>query len=195
MVKSLTSSNLRSKHLRTLRTSSRGRLAAIIVAGGMLAAACGGSGGTSSSTTTTSVPLGLATVEKAIEQTIKAGHHITTHVTCPAGVPQQSGYRFVCNAALDVGTYPVKVLETNARGGVSYANSAPLVVLDSHRIGLAIADAIRKKRHEKATVTCPAQILEAKGLKFTCTAKLKKGSGSFVVTETDAQGNVSFAGL
>ena len=198
MVNSLTCPQRRFKPFNKLRALGRNHLAAVVVASGALvAAACGGSSGTSSTSTTTTAgpPLAVATVEKAIQQTIQKQHGVTTVVTCPAGVPRESGYQFVCTASLDVGAYPVKVREVNARGSVSYANSAPLVVLDSHRIERAIADAVRAKRHEKSTVTCPATILEAKGLRFTCTAKLKKGVGTFLVTETDAKGGVSFAGL
>ncbi len=179
-----------------LHTSRRGSLAAIVTAGALLAAACGGSGGGSTTSTTTGgVPLALAPVEKAIEQTIKKQHGVATVVTCPAGVPREAGYQFACSAGLDVGAYPVYVHEVNAQGAVRYANSAPLVTLDSHRVEVAIADAVRKKRHEVSTVSCPATILEAKGLRFTCTAQLKKGAGTFIVTETDARGSVSFAGL
>ena len=174
-----------------LRASSRGQLAATVVAGALLAAACGGS----STPTTTAAPLAVATVEKAIEQTIHAQHHVSTIVTCPTGVPRQAGYQFVCTAALDVGTYPVNVREVNAQGSVAYANSAPLVLLDSHTIAAAIADAIKSKRHEKATVTCPTTILEAKNLTFTCTAKLKHSGGTFRVTETNKNGSVTFAAI
>jgi len=168
--------------------------AATVAAGALLAAGCGGS---SSTTTTTSsgAPLAVASVEKAIQQTIQKQHGVTTVVTCPANAPRQAGYRFDCTAALNVGTYSVSVRELNTRGGVSYSNSKPLNILNSHRIELAIEDAVHSKRHVKTTATCPAAILEAKGLKFTCTAKLKTGAASFLVTETDNNGHVSFIGL
>ena len=173
----------------------RRHLAALAVAGGaLLAAGCGGS---SSTTTTTSSgsPLAVASVEKAIQQTIQKQHAITTVVTCPTNAPRQTGYRFDCAAALNVGTYTVSVLELNARGGVRYSNSKPLNVLDSHRIQLAIQDAVRSKRHVNTTATCPAAILQAKGLTFTCTAKIKKGVASFRVTQTDNNGHITFIGL
>jgi hypothetical protein len=169
------------------------RAAIAVVAGALLAAGCGGAASTT--TTSSKPPLAVASIEKAIQQSIHTQHGITTVVTCPTNAPRKTGYRFYCTAALDAGTYAVVVRELNTRGGVSYSNSAPLNVLDSHRIALAITEAVRSKRHLKATVTCPASILQAKGVKFTCRAEIKKGAASFLVTETDSHGHVSFIGL
>jgi hypothetical protein len=180
--------------MRISRAPKRRHLVAVTVAAGaLLAAGCGGS--SNSTTTSSGSPLAVASIERAIEESIQKQHDITTVVTCPANAPRKAGYRFDCTAALDVGAYSIGVLELNARGGVRYSNSAPLNVLNGHRIALAIADAVQGKRHLKATVTCPVSILQAKGLKFKCAAKIKKGVGFFLVTETDAKGHVSFVGL
>jgi hypothetical protein len=168
--------------------------AAAVAAGALLAAGCGGSSNTTT-TTSSGTPLAVATVEKAIQQTIQKQHQVTTVVTCPTNAPQQTGYHFNCTAALDVGTYTVSVLELNARGGVSYSNNTPLNILNSHRIEVAIQEAVHTQKHVKTTATCPATILEAKGLQFTCTAKIKKGIASFRVTETNNTGHVNFVGL
>lgn len=179
--------------MRILRALGRPRLAAVVVAAGALVAA--GCGSSSTNTTTAAPKLAVTSIEKAISQTIHKQHGITTVVTCPKNAPRKAGYQFYCTAALDAGTYAVVVRELNARGGVAYSNSTPLNVLDSHRIALAITETVRSKRHLTAAVTCPASILQAKGLKFTCTAKIKNGTASFLVTETDAKGHVSFVGL
>ena len=144
-------------------TRRRGRLWALLSLGALVPVACGGS---------SSVPtLKVRPVELAIEQSIRAGHGISTTVKCPANEPLKSGRRFTCSAALDVGAYPVSVVELNAKGGVSYSNSAPLRILNSHVVEQAIVASIRRERHLSSTVVCPASILQAKGLVFTCTAR------------------------
>ncbi len=192
MVKSLTGTPWFSQPLRAVFPPRRAGLGAIVAAGALLAGACGGASITS--TTASGSPLAVATIERAIQQSILKQHGISTVVSCPTNAPQQTGYRFNCSAALSVGTYPVTVLELNARGGVSYSNSTPLRVLNSRGVATAIELAIRRERHLKAKVICPAAILQAKGLTFTCTAQTKKGIGPFTVTETDSNGHVRFVG-
>ena len=121
-------------------------------------------------------------------------HRVQTVVHCPSNVPEQTGHRFVCVAALDAGTYPVTVLELNSRGGVRYSNSAPLRTLDTRGTVIAIKNAIRRQRHLSSTITCPKTVLETAGLTFTCTAKTKKGTTPFDVTEINDRGGVRFVG-
>jgi hypothetical protein len=195
LVNSVTPSKCISNPSRRLRAPRHGLLTACaIAASALLVAGCGGSS-SPKTTTTSGSPLAVTTIERAIELSIQKQHGVATVVTCPTNAPRRAGYRFTCTAALDVGTYPVSVLEVNARGGVTYSNSAPLDVVDSSRVAKAIEDSIRSQRRLSAAVTCPATILEAKGLTFTCTAKTRKGTGAFRVTETNSYGHVTFVGL
>jgi hypothetical protein len=164
----------------------RGRLVAVLGTVGLLAAACSGS----STKTLDPIP-----IQRAIAQSILKQRGITTVVRCPTNAPMKSGYRFSCSAALDVGTYTLHVVELNAKGSVSYSNSTPLQTLNPHTVELAIQQAVRRKKHLHATVSCPKSILQAKGLTFRCTATTRLGTGPFVVTETNSAGHVSFKGL
>jgi len=172
------------------RLSDRAALVAVLGVGLLLATGCGGS----TPSTTSSKTLAVAPVEHAIQLSILKQRGIKTPVSCPANSPLKTGYRFQCNALLNVGAYPVTVIETNTAGGVSYVNKAPLRVLDSPAIESAIQLAVRHQRHLSATVSCPKLILEAKGLSFTCTIKTKRGLGKFSVTEVDEHGHVTFVG-
>ena len=158
--------------------------AAVLVALG--AAACG---------STKATALSAGPIEHAIAQSILRQDAVKTTVTCPRNAPVQAGYRFRCTAKLAVGTYAMFVVEQDGKGRVAYANHTPLRTLDSHSVARAIQKAIKKQRHLKSTVHCPAPILQAKGLAFTCTAKVAHSSTPFSVTETDSRGHVKFIGL
>jgi hypothetical protein len=162
-----------------------GVVAAVVVVVACIAGGCG-----QASTAT----LNVGPVQRAIKQSILTQHHVSTTVRCPAEVALKTGQRFRCRASLDAGTYAVDVVELNARGGVSYANSAPLRLLNGRTVELAIVAAVKHQKHLRATVRCPASILQASGVTFTCTARTKLGSGPFMVTETDGAGHVRFVG-
>jgi hypothetical protein len=164
------------------------RLAAVALLAGLLAAACG------SSSPPKAKSLNVAGVRRAIELSIHKEHGITTVVHCPTKVPVREGFRFTCKADLAVGVYPLNVVEVTKKGGVRYSSSVPLQVLDGHTVERAIQKAILKERHLHSTVSCPAPILQEKGLKFACTATTKKGSGPFTVTEVNSVGGVTFVG-
>ena len=152
----------------------------------VLAAGCGSSAvGT----------LNVSPVERAIERSTMREHGVQTAVHCPTDTPLKTGTRFECTAALSVGSYPVSVVELNARGAVHYANTTPFRVLSIDTVVLAIQGAIRREKHLASTVTCPIWILQARGLRFTCSARTKLGSGLFRVIETDSAGHIDFKGV
>ncbi len=167
------------------RSTSLGPLVLALSAAALLATACGSSSHPTLNTTS---------IAKAIQTSILRERSIQTLVTCPTGVPKKTGHRFVCFAALDVGRYPVNVLETNAKGGVSYSNSAPLRLLNVSGVEATIAKAIRRQRHQTATVKCPQKILQAAGVSFACNATSKQNRGTFTVTVVNTNGSFRYAG-
>lgn len=135
-------------------------------------------------------------VERAIVESILREHGLHTTVACPSTIPRKAGHVFTCMAELDVGTYPVKVTETNGTGHVRYESQQPLVVLNIANVQSAIATSIARQRRLSATVTCPAEVLQQAGIVFTCTSILKGKSKRypFTVTEVDGKGHVRYVG-
>lgn len=170
---------------KTTVTRAIGLLAALPVAAAALTG-CGSSA--------PSAELNSVKVERAIAGSILTQDHVYSLVSCPQHVPQEAGRKFTCTAKLKAGGYPVHVTETDAKGHVSYANTAPLTTLDMRRIEQAITKSVRVQRGSRARVTCPGAVLQHKGVHFTCTARVKGKSYPFEVTETNDQGHVSFIG-
>jgi hypothetical protein len=134
-------------------------------------------------------------VKRAITASILAEHHLYATVSCPSQVPRREGFVFTCTAGLDVGTYPVRVTETNDRGHVRYENQAPLVGLDIAGVERAIRQSIRSQRGLESTVTCPAEVIQKAGIVFMCTATVDGQRYPFSVTEVDGEGHVRYVGL
>jgi hypothetical protein len=138
--------------------------------------------------------LHTTSIERAISSSILTQHHLYAHVSCPSQVRRSAGVRFVCDAQLDVGTYPVAVTELNDRGRVRYENRSRLTVLDIARVRAAIARSIASQRHHHATVTCPREVLQQAGLSFSCTVIVAGHHYSFSVRELDSYGHVRYVG-
>lgn len=155
----------------------------------LLCAGCG-SGSTAPRT------LDVAKVETAIVRSIQKERGLTAAVQCPASVPQRDGYKFACEAVLDAGAYPVSVIETDSSGHVRYENARPLVVLDVTKVEQAIETSVYSQRRLHATVQCPAEVLQAAGVAFNCTAAVAGSARQypFRVTEIDAHGHVRYIG-
>jgi hypothetical protein len=151
----------------------------------LLAAGCG-----SGSSTT---KLNTINLERSIAVSILNEHHVYTLVRCPVE-PQQQGHTFTCEAELTVGTYPVSVTETDSKGHVSYGNQASLVLLKTKRIENSIRASLFAQRRLHAQVSCPSDVLQQKGLTFTCTAKTGSKSYPFEVREIDGEGHIHYIG-
>ncbi len=171
-------------------TSRRSGAAAVTITVALLALAALAGCGSSASTAT----LDTVKLERAIAGSILTGHHVYTLVSCPAHVPQRQGHRFACTANLSVGSYPVYVTEVNADGHVSYGDDAPLSTLDTRRVEQSIAASIHTQRGLRARVACPSEVLQQRGLAFTCTAMVGNRRYPFAVTESDRDGHVRYAG-
>ncbi len=138
--------------------------------------------------------LNTVTVERAVAASILTQHHLYATVKCPSKVPRKARFAFICTASLNVGTYPVSVTETNSKGHVEYQNQAPLATLDIAKVEQAIKQSISSQRHLNSTVTCPVEIIQKKGIVFTCTAVVNGQSYPFEVTEIDNEGHVRYIG-
>jgi hypothetical protein len=138
--------------------------------------------------------LDSAAIERAIAASIVAQRHVQTTVRCPANVPRKAGLGFTCVAKLDVGAYPIAVIQTDNTGNVRYGNQAPLVALDVAKVQQAIAKSILTQRKLHATVTCPATVLQQAGLRFTCMATVNGHNYPFEVTQVNANGQVKYVG-
>jgi hypothetical protein len=139
--------------------------------------------------------LNTIAVKRAIAASILTQHHLYATVGCPSRVPRKAGFVFTCTASLDVGTYPVRVTETNDSGDFRYENQAPLADLDIAGVQQAIRQSIRSQRGLESTVTCPAEVIQKTGIVFTCTATVDGQRYPFSVTEVDGEGHVRYVGL
>jgi hypothetical protein len=88
----------------------------------------------------------------------------------------------------------VYVTEVDGGGHVSYGDDAPLSTLDTQRVEQSIAASIHTQRRLRARVACPPEVLQQRGLEFTCTATVGNGRYPFVVTESDDNGHVHYVG-
>ena len=139
-----------------------------------------------------------AAIERSIERSILAEHHLSTKVVCPKNVTEQQGHAFNCYALLHVGRYRVPVTQVDGHGDVKWHTTRSITLLNTARVEHAIATSITQQRKVTATVTCPTQVLQAAGLKFTCVAvthgghSVAAGRYPFKVTETDDAGHVTY---
>ncbi len=149
--------------------------------------ACGSSG------TTT---LNTAKIGRAIAESILRQHGIHVMVACPSKLARRAGEVFTCRARLDVGSYPVTVTEIGDNGHVRYGNTRPLTILNIAKVEHAIATSVRDERRLRAAVSCPAEVLQQKGLVFRCSAVIQGGMRRypFVVREIDEAGHVRYLG-
>jgi hypothetical protein len=138
--------------------------------------------------------LSIVPVERAIAGSILTQRHVHANVTCPSNVPRRAGLVFTCTAKLNVGTYPVSVTEINSSGGVRYENQSRLVILDIAKVERAIGRSILSQRRLRSVVTCPAEVIQQLGVRFTCTATIGGQRYLFDVAEADGNGHVRYFG-
>ncbi|MCW2997492.1 MAG: hypothetical protein JWN65_1041 [Solirubrobacterales bacterium] len=78
-----------------------------------------------------------------------------------------------------------------ADGGTGAATTAVRLV-DTARVERSIVDSVRTQRGVKATVTCPKDVVQEQGGTFECKATSKRGDATFVVTQKDDKGFVTY---
>jgi hypothetical protein len=147
--------------------------------------ACGSSGAST---------LNTAKIGRAIAESILRQHGIHAMVACPSKIARRAGELFTCTARLDVGSYPVAVTEIGNNGHVRYGNTSPLTILNIAKVEHAIEASVRDERRLRAAVSCPAEVLQQKGLVFRCSAVIRGGTRRylFVVREIDEAGHVRY---
>jgi hypothetical protein len=152
----------------------------------LLLASCGSGGGAEMHT---------ESVAKTIGRALTRQRGVAAEVTCPKTVPRRPGFRFACTAHLEVGDYPVEAVVTTSRGAVRYTGLGPLRVLDTARVAHAIEASVRTQRHLSGRASCPSQVLQRKGIQFSCAVTLTgRGTYKVLVREVDDLGRVRFAG-
>lgn len=82
-------------------------------------------------------------------------------------------------------------------GGDGDRQAAPestrATLLDTARVEREIRRAIRDQRDVTATVSCPREIRQARGVNFVCTARTADGESPFAVVQTDDAGTVTYS--
>ena len=158
----------------------------------ILIAACGAS--------TPAKTVAVGPLARAIAQSVLTQQHVAARVSCPAGVQERAGDTFSCYALLQVGRYKIPVTQVNSRGGLRWRTQEPITLLDIAKVERRIALSIREQRKVTAKVTCPQQVLQAAGVRFTCMATtrggrtVKAGRYPFAVTEVNNSGYVTYIG-
>jgi len=176
--------------MRPSKRSPRGPAELFAVAVALLAIVCVSACGSSAR------DLDSVNVERAIATSILKERDLYATVACPLKVPQRAGHVFTCTTHLDVGTYPVTVIEINGSGRVRFQDEKPLVVLNIAKVQRAIEASILSQRHLRSTVSCPAEVLQRAGLAFRCTVVIDGQARryTFVVSEVDNAGHVRYVG-
>jgi hypothetical protein len=72
-------------------------------------------------------------------------------------------------------------------------SSGATTILNTEKIERAIESSSLAQRGKHVQVTCPSGVRQSKGLVFSCTALVERGSARFVVTELDGSGHVHYA--
>jgi len=132
-------------------------------------------------------------LQRAAAASILRGYGVHVRVSCPDDVPRRAGFRFWCTALLDVGSYPLLVVEADGEGRLRYENSAPLRTLDIEKVRRAIAGRLAAAGMHGAEVGCPAAVIQQDGGAFTCHAEAAGRVLRFEVRELDGAGRVRFS--
>lgn len=71
-------------------------------------------------------------------------------------------------------------------------SSGSPTILNTEKVERAIEHSSLAQRGTHAQVSCPSGVHQKKGLVFSCTAVVDRGSTRFVVTELDGSGHVHY---
>jgi predicted phage tail protein len=129
------------------------------------------------------------TITSSVEDQVGAD---VKSVDCPSGLKAKKGGTFQCTVTgADGSTGKANVVMTDDKGNVRV--SAPFI--HKQELEKSIGDSITQQVGANAgdvTVTCPDIITAEKGGKLQCQAKYQAQTLKLDVTQTDAQGHVTF---
>ena len=77
-------------------------------------------------------------------------------------------------------------------GGDDDKKRSKPVVIDPAKVEKGIEKSVRDQRDISAKATCPANVKIKKGSTFKCTAESARQVATFLVTQRDDRGNVSY---
>jgi hypothetical protein len=72
------------------------------------------------------------------------------------------------------------------------SSGSPTTTLNTGKVERAIENSSWTQRGQHAVASCPSDVPQTKGLKFSCTAAVGQTKTRFVVTELDAAGHVHY---
>lgn len=72
------------------------------------------------------------------------------------------------------------------------SSGVPTTSLNTGKVARAIENSSWTQRGQHAQASCPADVPQMQGLKFSCTAVVGQTETRFVVTETDGAGHVHY---
>jgi len=93
--------------------------------------------------------------------------------------------------ALAAGAVCATSIAVSACGGEEKP-AAPVTILNTEKVELAIEKSSMSQRGQHAHVSCPSGVHQKKGLKFTCTAVVKGVSTRFDIAQLDGSGRVHY---
>ncbi len=76
--------------------------------------------------------------------------------------------------------------------GCGSSDSPAPTILNTEKVERAIETSSAAQRGTRPRVSCPSGVHQRKGLVFSCTAVVGRASTRFVVTQTDARGQVHY---
>ena len=131
-------------------------------------------------------------VEQQIEQQLSTAITKVTSVSCPDGIPSQTGTKFTCSAKLSGGgSADVQVTETQAPDQFTYSFKPGTVKVSSASVDQALEQDLAAKGFPNATVNCPSPIPVKPGTTTTCPVSgARGGTGTVSFQFSNASGSV-----
>lgn len=84
------------------------------------------------------------------------------------------------------------ILALLAACGSAHTVTVRPVTLNTKRVERAIVASIFSQRHLHASASCPAEVVQQKGVQFTCAATVSGRRYPVTVTQIDGSGHVTY---
>jgi hypothetical protein len=130
-------------------------------------------------------------VEQQIEQQLSTATTKVTSVSCPDGVPSQTGTKFTCSAKLSGGgSADVQVVETQAPDHFTYSFKPGTVKISGAAVDKVIEQDLQAQGIPNATVNCPSVIPVKPNTTTSCPVTGARASATVSFQFTDASGSI-----